>query len=266
MKAAFRYFTGTGNSLRVLEICKNIFEQNNVLVKISSITESPEINKDSDIIGFCFPVYAFGLPKIAKAYLQKLPKQKADKKVFLLVTCGDPDEVGFALSDGIKILTKKNYKVIYADAIHMPANWITFINPPAKEEVLSILNKSAEKSKETAKNILENKVYNRPFNIPKNRSKFNVYKEYYLFHKMGIYQMWRMFRVNDDCNSCGLCAEICPTNSIDIISDVPKWKSSCEQCMRCVNMCPQKSIFQTYGGNTKGKNRYIEPHFNPLKK
>ncbi len=266
MKAAFRYFTGTGNSLRVLEICKNIFEQNNVLVKISSITESPEINKDCDIIGFCFPVYAFGLPKIAKAYLQKLPKQKAGKKVFLLVTCGDPDEVGFALSEGIKILTKKNYKVIYADAIHMPANWITFINPPAKEEALSILNKSAEKSKETAKNILENKAYNRPFNIPKNRSKFNVYKEYYLFHKMGIYQMWRMFRVNDDCNSCGLCAEICPTNSIDIISDVPKWKSSCEQCMRCVNMCPQKSIFQTYGGNTKGKNRYIEPHFNPLKK
>ena len=43
---------------------------------------------------------------------------------------------------------------------------------------------------------------------------------------------------------------------IKILDKYPKWKSSCEQCMRCVNMCPQEAIFQTYGGITKGKNRY----------
>ncbi len=66
--------------------------------------------------------------------------------MFLLVTCGDLDEVGFALADGIKILNKKNYNVIYSDAIHMPANWTTFINPPSKDEALLILNKGIEKS------------------------------------------------------------------------------------------------------------------------
>ncbi len=264
MKAEFRYFTGTGNSLRVLEICKHVFEQNNILVKISSITNGHNISNDCDLIGFCFPVYAFGLPRISKVFLNHLPKQNSSKRVFLLVTCGDPDEIGFALSDGIKILTKKHYKVIYSDAIHMPANWTTFINPPSKAEALSTLDKGVEQAKRIANSIIDNKTYHKPFNKPQKRSKFNLYKEYYFFHKLGIYNMWRMFRTDSDCNSCGFCAKICPTGSIDIINDFPQWKSSCEQCMRCVNMCPQKAIFQTYGGHTKEKNRYVEPHFKPL--
>ena len=183
-----------------------------------------------------------------------------------MVTCGDTDEVGFALSDGIKILEKKNFDVFYSDAIQMPSNWTTFINPPTKDEALLILKKGDEKAEKIAINIVENKEFHRPFNVPHNHNKFYLYKEYYSFHKMGIYQMWKMFRTNDNCNSCGLCAKVCPTNSIDMFNDSPKWKSSCEQCMRCVNMCPQEAIFQTYGGNTEGKNRYIEPHFKPLKK
>ena len=264
-KISLKYFTGTGNSLRVLEICEKVFKQNNLSVDISSITDIKKISTDCDIIGFCFPVYAFGLPRISKDYLNNLPKQTTNKKVFLLVTCGDPDEVGFALSDGMKILKKKNYNVIYSDAIHMPANWTTFINPPSKDEALLILNDGVEKSKKIATNIIENKEFHRPFNIPRKHNKFNLYKEYYSFHKVGIYQMWRLFRTNESCNSCGLCAKVCPTNSIDMVDDLPKWKSSCEQCMRCVNMCTKEAIFQTYGGATEGKNRYIEPHFKPNK-
>ncbi len=261
---SLRYFTGTGNSLRVLEICKNIFEKNNFSVSISSITNKNKMKDHWDMLGFCFPVYAYGLPRISKKYLNNLPKQTAKKKVFLLVTCGDSDEVGFALKDGIKILENKNFNVIYSDAIHMPANWTTFINPPSKAEALLILDNGIKNAKKIAANIIEEKEYHRPFNIPKKHSKFYLYKEYYSFHKMGIYQMWKMFRTNDDCNSCGLCAKVCPTNSIAMLNNSPKWKSSCEQCMRCVNICPQKAIFQTYGGNTAGKNRYIEPEFKPL--
>ncbi len=261
-----KYFTGTGNSLRVLEICENIFKQNNFSVNISSITDNSQISNNNAIIGFCFPVYAFGLPRISKKYLKNLPTQTTKQTAFILVTCGDTNEVGFALADGIKILKKKNYNIIYSEAIHMPANWTTFINPPSKEEALLILNKSIEKTKTIAQNIIEHTEYHRPFNIPPQHSKLYLYKEYYSFHKMGIYQMWKMFRTNDNCTSCGLCAKVCPTHSINIINNYPKWKSSCEQCMRCVNMCPQEAIFQTYGGKTEGKNRYIEPHFKPLKK
>lgn len=74
-RISLKYFTGTGNSLRVLEICETIFKQHNFSVDVSSITDKNKISTDSDIIGFCFPVYAFGLPGISKDYLNKLAKQ-----------------------------------------------------------------------------------------------------------------------------------------------------------------------------------------------
>jgi ferredoxin len=263
-KITLKYFTGTGNSLRVLETCKNIFEKNNILVEMSSITDEKETMNNSDLLGFCFPVYAFGLPRICTQYLRNLPKEKYYNKVFLLTTSGAPGEVGFALQDGINILKKKNYNVVYTDNVHMPSNWITFINPPTKEEAQIIIENGIEKASIISQNILGNIEYHRPFNIPEQYSRFNLYKEYYAFHKIGIYNMWRMFKAKDNCNSCGLCAKACPTKSISMTDGKPKWKSSCEQCMRCVNFCKQQAIFQTYGGNTQGKNRYIEPNFKPL--
>jgi hypothetical protein len=36
--------------------------------------------------------------------------------------------------------------------------------------------------------------------------------------------------------------------------------------MLCVNYCPKQAIFQKGEGSVKGKNRYYEPSFKPLKK
>jgi Pyruvate/2-oxoacid:ferredoxin oxidoreductase delta subunit len=82
---------------------------------------------------------------------------------------------------------------------------------------------------------------------------------------MGIKYMWRIFKTYDTCNGCGLCSNICPTRSIKMNKQKPIWTSTCEQCMRCVNFCPKEAIYQEYGGETKGKNRYFEPSFKPMK-
>ena len=95
-------------------------------------------------------------------------------------------------------------------------------------------------------------------------SKFGFYKEYYLFKWLGVTNLWRNFRTDETCDSCGLCEKICPTNSIQIVGNEPKWAKTCEQCMRCVNYCPKQAIFQTGEGSIKGKNTYHEPTFKPL--
>jgi len=61
MKIELRYFTGTGNSLKVLSTCKEVFLENNHSVNLSVIKIGEQVDS-ADIIGFCFPVYAFGIP------------------------------------------------------------------------------------------------------------------------------------------------------------------------------------------------------------
>jgi Pyruvate/2-oxoacid:ferredoxin oxidoreductase delta subunit len=265
MKIELRYFTGTGNSLKVLNTCKETFIENNHSVEISAIEAGKQLPDDSDIIGFCFPVYAFGIPRICTKYLESLQRFKKLQDAFVLITAGDKDESGFSVGRCVKILRKKNCRVIYSGVIEMPINWIPAMNPPSKDEALNIIEKGTVQAKEISSNIL-NGIHNfHEFNYPKRYSRFGLYKEYYLFKYLGIKNLWRTFKVYDTCNGCQLCSKICPTASIKMVNNKPVWASTCEQCMRCINFCSEEAIFQSMGGDTKGKNRYYEPDFKPLR-
>ncbi len=261
-----KYFSGTGNSLRIMDVCNARFRDSKYDTALSSITENTgDDYSRADLIGFCFPVYAFGLPRICKSFLKSLPDSKDGKKVFLLVTAGLSDESGFSLNIGHKILRKKGYDVIYSDVIEMPSNWTTFDNPPSEDLAKTILKKGEKKTLEIVNKITDTKSYHHKFNVPKRMSYLKLLFEYVSFHYFGIHQMWKMFRVKPSCNACGTCEKICPTRSVNVKDGEPRWNSSCEQCMRCVNFCPKQAIFQTHGGETEGKNRYHEPHFKPKK-
>ncbi|MBO4350207.1 MAG: EFR1 family ferrodoxin, partial [Proteobacteria bacterium] len=65
------------------------------------------------------------------------------------------------------------------------------------------------------------------------------------------------FHVNENCTHCGLCAKNCPTHSIEMAEDHPKWVNThCMLCMRCVHHCPAEAIDIF---NTPGKPRYKKP-------
>ncbi|MEN8225855.1 MAG: EFR1 family ferrodoxin [Bacteroidota bacterium] len=266
MQIELRYFTGTGNSLKILNTCHRVFRGSGHVSNISEISNNETILPESDLLGFCFPVYAFGIPRISKKYLQGLAKFKENQKVFILITAGDLNESGYSIRECARILRRKNCDIVYSDVIQMPINWTTSPKPPfppAREEAIDIINKGVIKTKEIARDILSRSKKLHRFSYPKRYSRIKFYWEYLLFKYMGINNLWRLFNVYDTCNGCKLCAKICPTNSIRIIDKKPVWSKSCEQCMRCVNFCPKESIYQTQGGDTRGKNRYFEPEFRP---
>lgn len=265
MDIELRYFSGTGNSYKIIDTCKKVFVQKECEVTLSSITDEHDINSEAELIGFCFPVYAFGIPRICRKYLSNLPEFKNPVKAFVLITAGSSQEAGFSIKEGIHLLKKKGVDVIYTKVIEMPANWTVALNPPPKEKARSMIDDGIAEAKETARDILNSVTHHHRFNYPPTYSKFGFYKDYYLFKWLGISNLWREFRTDETCDSCGLCERICPTNSIQIKDKKPNWIKTCEQCMRCVNYCPKKAIFQKSGGCIKGKNTYYEPSFKPLK-
>ncbi len=264
MNVDLKYFSGTGNSYKILDTCNEIFIQNGCTTTISSITDKSTINKQADLIGFCFPVYAFGIPRICRKYLLNLPEFANPVNTFVLITAGAPDESGFSVKESTEILNRKGLNVTYSEVIHMPSNWTVSMNPPSREEARLIINSGVKKAKKTAQNIIDGVHRRHVFNYPQRYGKLDFYKDYYLFKWLGISNLWRNFRTDDTCDSCGLCESICPTNSIRIVENKPKWSKTCEQCMRCVNYCPKKAIFQQGEGTIKGKNAYHEPTFKPL--
>ena len=265
MKIFLKYFSGTGNSWKILDTCKGVFKEHNIETVISPLRIDEQPDLDAEIIGFCFPVYAFGIPRLCRRYLNKLTRFKEVKKAFVIITTGKYDEAGFSVKQCEKILQRKNCNVIYSAVVEMPINWTTFMNPPSDSEACQIIGNGVSQAREISNDILRGISKYHVFTIPQNYGRWGLYREYYLFKYFGIQNLWRSFKVYSGCNGCGVCEKICPTGSIKLANEKPVWSSSCEQCMRCVNFCPQEAIYQSMGGETAGRNRYRMPDFKPVK-
>ncbi len=246
MNVDLKYFSGTGNSYKILETCKETFVKSGCNVRLSSITDKTEINRNADLIGFCFPVYAFAIPRICRKYLCSLPKFKNQNKTFVLVTAGDKEESGVSVEECSNILKIKGLNVVYSSVVQMPSNWTVSMNPPSKEEAQTIINDGIDRARKIAEDMLRGKSLYHHFNFPPGYSKFGFYKDYLLFKWLGVSNLWRKFRTDETCDCCHLCVKICPTDSIQIVDNKPRWSRTCEQCMRCVNYCPKQAIFQLY--------------------
>lgn len=63
---------------------------------------------------------------------------------------------------------------------------------------------------------------------------------------------------DENCNGCGICAQICPVDNIKLINDKPEWQHKCIQCLGCLHYCPQEAV--QYGEYTIGRERYNHPY------
>ncbi|SHJ38805.1 hypothetical protein SAMN02745975_01968 [Geosporobacter subterraneus DSM 17957] len=243
------YFTGTGNSLRIAQVMQSMFQKEGLKVSLLNIAEEKTLLLDLNhaIVGFCYPVYSFGMPRIVKNFMEKMPKASGTE-VFLGATNGGG--IGSAVIQGWKLLEKKGYVLLDSESIEMPNNYVVG-RIPEEEECRKQVRAGEAKAEAFVQRLLAGGT--------KHIAKTGGLKGLLMAAASRGFtrylpSMAKKFHTDENCNECGYCETICPTKSIILMEGEPKWLDTCEQCFRCINYCPRESI-QTYG-KTKGKRRY----------
>ncbi len=233
-------FSATGNSLYV---AKRLAQGINA--KVISMTSNVHTCSD-DMIGFVFPTFYFGLPKVVDSFINQLKMDNPKAYIFTIATCG---KFTCCLDDVVqRILTKKGLKLSYFAKVQCVENFTpTYkvndrpsIHQITECKVLQITKELCQKKTTTIK----------PFGII---NRVN-YLRYPGNHSTPCD---RKFSVKQ-CSSCGMCVNICPNKNIKLVVRKPEFQGNCQLCLACLHICPNEAI--NWKWLTKKHARYTNPN------
>jgi ferredoxin/flavodoxin len=252
MKNTIYYFSGTGNSLY---IAKQIQERlgDTELIKITAEVRDNPGTIDANLLGFVFPVYAWGPPIIMKEFLKRITIRKPDY-LFAVATCGGGP--GKTLKRFEKMLTRKGLALDSAFSVTMPGNDIARFKPPSGAEVRKKLTKTT--APQLADLLL--KIAGRTKTaVPEGKFPYTFFSTVvYPFLPMVARKQTKKFSAADTCTGCRTCEKVCPVGNITFNgSKKPVWQERCESCFACIHWCPQQAI--ELGTASRDKNRYHHP-------
>lgn len=248
------YFSGTGNSLYA---AKSIAQaQNEKLISIAlemqkEATERIYTLDKEELIGFVYPIYAWGPPEIVTDFIISAKINSEKSYVFSISTCGGNE--GNSTKCLQKVLISKGISLDSAFSLIMPSNYVIGEDVCSKNEEKAVLENAEEKIKDI--NEIITKRQTGVFQLIPGKNPF--------MHTSVINPLFnhfardtKKFYVTDVCSHCGLCQKICPVQSITL-NEKPVWGKACTQCLGCINRCPAHAI--QYGEATKARGRYSHP-------
>jgi ferredoxin len=245
------YFSGTGNSYSIAKQLWQSLEKCE-LIPIAKIWQEPRINAHADNIGFVFPLYYWGLPRLVKEFVEKLNFQGSKYLYAVISRAGYED--GIPLIQLEQIFAKKSIHLNAGFFIQMPNNYILGYKVDSESENQILF----EQAKSKIENIL-NYVHAQKNNLQlEELTNINSHTEKLNrdFHE-SVLESDKIFYVDDNCTGCGICEQVCPVKNILISELKPKWLHQCQQCLACINYCPEEAI--QYGRKTLKTGRYHHP-------
>lgn len=235
MKIAIVYFSGTGNTEKVLKEFESFFKIQNNEVKMIKIESGEYIPTDIDILIIGYPVHAFNAPKIVLDYFNNISFFKEGLPTYIVKTSGE----GLTLNNGssnklTSILKNKGITIFNEYHYLMPYNIIFRHSDKMAYKMWKIV---LELIPLDAKEILDKKRIVIKYSLG---TKFvsNALR----IEQPGAHIIGSGFEVNNNCIHCGLCEKNCPTKNIIIKNNKVYFKEKCMICMRCVFNCPKDAI------------------------
>ncbi len=254
MKTTIYYFSATGNSL---SIGKKISQKlaNCELIEIShALNKNAIIN--SEKVGFLFPVYAWGVPRIVSEFISKA-QFKNTKYCFSICSCA-----GTACSTNLQIKKSLAAKNITLDAgfiLKEPSNSIDFDDSNKMIKFIdSIRGNEPRLSIDVRLNEITQIISNaKSNNIEKDSKLSNVISA--MLFKVAIQTFKTVdnnYFLTEGCNGCGICSKICKRNNIKMFNNKPVFQNNCENCSGCINACPSQVLQSSE--KAIGQPRYIK--------
>lgn len=247
MSTQLYVFSATGNSLNVAQRISSRLDDAEV-ISIPSVKEGSEIR--ADVIGIVSPIYMHYMPHIVADLIKKIKKAHY---IFFVYTGGG--ELGNGINKTKNLFKKQGLQLSSLFNVTMPSNYTPYGCPSADQQK-KILDEMKNKVNEIIPIIQKQGEY-----IDKNNTSFLAsYIHPGLLYKLGyrmINTMDRSFTVDDNCNGCSICQQVCPVSNISITGGKPEWHNKCQQCFACLQWCPKQAI--QYGDKTLETDRYHHP-------
>jgi len=253
MDTTIYFFTGTGNSLKVaMDIAKRL--ANCELIPIAKVWERENVKSTSINVGFIFPLYYSGLPKIVYDFIEKIDLTKSEYFFTVVTSAGDITELPLQQIEKLLKVKTKTKSLNAGFMINMPNNYIIgydIHSEKRRKEFFKSEKTQVKKIVEIVKNIKNNVNQNILKKDLTRAERFNAkFRE-------DVNKNDKNFYIDENCNNCGICELICPVNNIILVDGVPTWQHRCQQCLACINFCPERSI--QFGKGTLKTQRYHHP-------
>ena len=248
MAAMLYYFTGTGNSLAV---ARHISAGLGAPPPgpMARMLDGAKIEDATEAVGLVYPVHHWGPADLVLRFAGGL-RVPEGTYVFAVATYGNHS--GRAFQDLGRALREGGHGLDAGFHLRTVQNYVPVFPVPGDDVLRRILADADSQADRIVARVRARDKGEREhwWWRPSVRA-------YYLSSKMGLHRKDEQYTVSSACDSCGVCARVCPVGNIGLVEGRPVWQHRCEQCFACIDWCPKAAI--DWAGATRGMGRYHHP-------
>ncbi len=253
-EAAFYFYTGTGNSYRVIAWMADDVREGGSAVIVRPIEAAEPADEvgvgESALLALAMPTHGFTTPWAMLRFVLRLPRRQGTHAVVVATRAGG--KIGPFFTPGVEgtatylvaaILALKGYRIRGAMGVDMPSNWIALHPGLAPDTVSGIVGRARKRVTGFVTSILSGRRWFGGWLALLIGLYFFPLSLAYLL--VGRLFLTKLFFASDRCTGCGICARYCPNQAIQMRpgpNPRPYWTFRCESCMRCMAYCPTRAV------------------------